>query len=109
MGDEKAIAASQVETLKLVALAMNRAAITFHFDQARACAGHIAHRADKLGLSETKAAALSVIRFLGDQGMPPTPGFGQAMLRLADLLSQLRTESDSSPPSAGAPGTLRRS
>jgi hypothetical protein len=65
---------------------MNRAATVDDFDGARFWAASIAAKAAHTGLAEVQAAALRVLLYLGPADTNPTPGFGKAMLNLADLL-----------------------
>jgi len=72
--------------LKHEAIEMNRAATAGDFDGARFWASSIAAKAADARLPEIQTAALRVLLYLGPIDTPPTPGFGKAMVHLADLL-----------------------
>jgi len=74
------------DALKHDALAMNRAVTVDDFDAARFWAASIETKAARAGLAEVQTAARRILLYLGPPDTSPTPGFGKAMLNLADLL-----------------------
>ena len=75
--------------LKHEALEMNRTAAVDDFDSARFWAASIAAKASHAGFADIQTAAFRVLLYLGPAETAPTPGFGHAMLHLADLLIAL--------------------
>lgn len=82
-----AISVLRFAELSVEALAMNDAALARDMDEARVRAHLIFGRALVLGLPEVADAAREVERLLGVSGTEPSPGYGHAMLRLANLLT----------------------
>lgn len=69
------------------AIAMNDAALASDFDEARFRARMITDLAIDLGLSGVSGASADIERLLGPSGTEPGQGYGNAMLRLAKLMT----------------------
>ncbi|MGN6094571.1 MAG: hypothetical protein ACTHOL_19650 [Luteibacter jiangsuensis] len=74
--------------LSLEGAAMNEAALAGDFDEARFRASLLRAKAAEAGLTNIAAMARIVETSLGKPGMEPGEGYGEAMLRLANLISQ---------------------
>jgi len=73
--------------LSMDAKAMNDAALADDLDEARFRARLIVVRARGGGLELVAEAAEDIAVLLRDPGMEPLPGYGHAMLRLANILA----------------------
>lgn len=71
------------------AAATNDAALAEDFDEARFRAQLVVDKLEAAGLSQGIEVALRVVGLLGPMGTPPRPGYGEAMLRLADALDSM--------------------
>lgn len=69
--------------------AMNDAALAGDFDEARFRAQLIVGKADAVGLFDVVLTAARVLDRLGPQGATPLPGYGDAMLAVANKLSRV--------------------
>jgi len=69
------------------AIAMNDAALASDFDEARFRARMITDCALDLGLSAIADTAADIERILGPCGAEPGPGYGEAMLQLAKIMT----------------------
>jgi len=81
------------------AIAMNDAALASEVDEARFRARMIADWALDLGLATVADTAAGIERILGPSGTEPGPGYGDAMLWLAKLITP--------PPSARSPSQIQ--
>lgn len=74
--------------LSLEGAAMNEAALAGDFDEARFRASLLGAKAAEARLTSIAALAQVVESTLGAPGSDPGQGYGEAMLRLANLISQ---------------------
>lgn len=71
------------------AAATNDAALAGDFDEARFRAQLVVDKLEAAGLSKGIDSALRVVGLLGPVGTRPRPGYGEAMLHLANRLDVL--------------------
>lgn len=74
------------------AAAAGDAALARDFEEARFRSQLAAAKAEAAGLVDVAFAASLLLEALGDPGVLPKPGYGEAMLRLADRLDALGFE-----------------
>jgi hypothetical protein len=71
------------------AAAMGDAALTSDINEARFRAQLIATQANEAGYIDVALEATRLLSLLGPVGTAPSPGYGAAMLRMADALDAL--------------------
>ena len=81
----------QVAGLIVDGVAVSEALLAGDFTEARFRARLVAAHAGTHGMAGVQAAAVEVVRLLGEGAHPPLPGYAQAVLDLSDELDQALT------------------